>query len=324
VTASGETVTEAASPRWWGWCAPSCLLAGLISLAVPVAGATVLGFFGQAWWVFDLLASFRLQYTLFLLVVTVALGFSRRWGMTAVVGSFVLVNLVPLAPYYVPHREVVDRDAPRLRVLSLNVNDHRSQYEPVLALIGDVDADVVVLIEVDERWVEAVSVLARTYPYQVMALLSKYPLEDSEILTLGRAGLRSISTRVQVETASVELIATHPYPPVTRHQAELRNDQLGAVGRFVATLPNPVVLVGDLNATPWSLPLRRLIRETGLRDSALGRGVQPSWPAGLPLLRAQIDNCLVSPDLAVVRRTVGPNVDSDHLPLIAELALTGR
>ena len=72
---------------------------------------------------------------------------------------------------------------------------------------------------------------------------------------------------------------------------------------------------------PWSLPLRRLIRQTGLRDSALGFGVQPTWPAGMLLARIQIDQCLVSEDLKVVRRDVGPDVGSDHLPLVVELAL---
>ena len=63
---------------------------------------------------------------------------------------------------------------------------------------------------------------------------------------------------------------------------------------------------------------RLLLRRTGLRDSARGRGVQPTWPAGSPLLAIPLDHCLHSPDIAILQRRIGGDVGSDHYPVIVD------
>ena len=82
-----------------------------------------------------------------------------------------------------------------------------------------------------------------------------------------------------------------------------------------------MVLLGDLNCTVWSPYFGRLVRDSGLKDSSRGWGVQPSWPAGNWLLRIPIDHCLHSPEVRVVRRGIGPDVGSDHFPVIVEMQL---
>lgn len=52
-----------------------------------------------------------------------------------------------------------------------------------------------------------------------------------------------------------------------------------------------------------------------------GWGVQASWPADSWMLRIPIDHCLHSPTVQITRREIGPNVASDHLPLILEFRL---
>jgi len=38
-------------------------------------------------------------------------------------------------------------------------------------------------------------------------------------------------------------------------------------------------------------------------------------------LRIPLDNCLVSEEVAVAGRRVGPDIGSDHLPLVVDFAL---
>ncbi|AWN36743.1 endonuclease/exonuclease/phosphatase family protein [Methylobacterium radiodurans] len=89
---------------------------------------------------------------------------------------------------------------------------------------------------------------------------------------------------------------------------------------------DPVVLLGDLNATPWSRAYRRLAgrltdarRLSGERRARSGA----TFPARLPLLR--IDHVFVGPGIAVER--MGPaggalaRLASDHRPLLAEIVL---
>ena len=80
--------------------------------------------------------------------------------------------------------------------------------------------------------------------------------------------------------------------------------------------------MGDLNTTSWSPFFSDLIEESGLRDSRKGFGIQTTWPDGLFLLRIPIDHCLVSKDISVLDRRVGPSIGSDHFPVTVDLVLT--
>ena len=91
---------------------------------------------------------------------------------------------------------------------------------------------------------------------------------------------------------------------------------------MLRTLDAPVLLLGDLNATPWSHPFKRLLQETGLIDGSRGMGYQPTWPAGVLPLLIPIDHCLHSQELRVVHKEVGPMVGSDHYPVIVDFAFS--
>jgi len=113
------------------------------------------------------------------------------------------------------------------------------------------------------------------------------------------------------------LFATHLRSPMTPGDAWARNRQLSVLARRVEAEPalNKVV-VGDLNITRWSPLFADLTGLAGIRDGQEGFGLGGSWPSmfgrwlGIP-----IDQTLVSSHVRVVRRVVGPDVGSDHLPV---------
>ncbi|GJD77803.1 endonuclease [Methylobacterium gregans] len=89
---------------------------------------------------------------------------------------------------------------------------------------------------------------------------------------------------------------------------------------------DPVVLMGDLNATPWSRAYRRLAgRLTDARRLAGPGGARSgaTFPTRLPLLR--IDHVFVSAGIGVARmEPVGEGlarIASDHRPLRVEILL---
>jgi endonuclease/exonuclease/phosphatase (EEP) superfamily protein YafD len=120
------------------------------------------------------------------------------------------------------------------------------------------------------------------------------------------------------------LIATHPLPPVSAENAVMRDEQLQSAGEFAVSLAAPTVLAGDLNTTSWSPCFQDLLAVSGLRDSRRGFGVQPTWPGWLARLGIPIDHVLVSPEIRVVRRTVGPHIGSDHRPVVIDLVVPAR
>ncbi len=85
-----------------------------------------------------------------------------------------------------------------------------------------------------------------------------------------------------------------------------------------------LVFPGATNwSTPWSPHFRRLLRDSELRDVARGRGLSPTWyPTPLPL-GIPIDHVLVSDEIGVAQREVGPDLGSDHRAVRVELSFRG-
>jgi endonuclease/exonuclease/phosphatase (EEP) superfamily protein YafD len=56
-----------------------------------------------------------------------------------------------------------------------------------------------------------------------------------------------------------------------------------------------------------------------LKDSEQGFGPQPSWSTEMLIPFVPIDHFLVSNDIEVLNRVLGPNLGSDHLPVYVDL-----
>lgn len=121
----------------------------------------------------------------------------------------------------------------------------------------------------------------------------------------------------------MNLIGVHTLPPVSAGYAAGRAAQLAEAARRVDASPEPVVVAGDLNATRWSAPLRRLLGETRLRDASRGFGLQGTWPTGLGWSgMIRVDHVLVSPDWRVEDHRCGPtDLGSDHRAVVVDLVL---
>ena len=72
---------------------------GVMTLGVAGTLVTVLGFFGSAWWAFDLLSGYRMQLAVVLLAV--AAGFRIGFGMAtgALFLAAAITNIVIVAPF---------------------------------------------------------------------------------------------------------------------------------------------------------------------------------------------------------------------------------
>jgi endonuclease/exonuclease/phosphatase (EEP) superfamily protein YafD len=130
-----------------------------------------------------------------------------------------------------------------------------------------------------------------------------------------------VVAQLELGARALTLVGTHPVPPVNRQYVQWRDRQVEALARFSGTATTPLVLAGDLNMTERSPGFARLLREGRLRDSRVGFGVHATWPVRLQPFLIPLDHCLVSPDVTVLDRRVGPAVGSDHYPVVVDLAL---
>jgi endonuclease/exonuclease/phosphatase (EEP) superfamily protein YafD len=304
----------------------------LCLVALGTAVATLAGWLSWWWWPGELASHFRVQYFWIGLVCVLALAAGRHWRDAALAAIPVILNLAVILPLYWP-TSALPSDSPSLRVASINVYSGNRRHADVLKFIGDCHPDVVVLLEVTTHWQDLFDGLKADYPFQEIelrgnnfgiGLVSRVPLESATVRETGAAGLPSIVARLRWNGAPVTIIGTHPLPPGRSDMWRLRNDQFAALAQHFRTLNEAVVLIGDLNSTSWSAHFGTLLDGTRLRDSRAGYGVQNSWPAWSIFPRISIDHCLVSPEIVVRKRFIGPDVGSDHFPLVLDLAIDTR
>ena len=298
-----------------------CLIAG-----VGLAVATVAGFLGRLFWVFDLFSNFRVQYFQLCLVL-IGISIWKRQNKRMITFIFLAcLNYAVVLPFYFGNPPVVTKQP--TRAMLMNLNAANGNTERVLNAIRSADPDLLLLEEVTSKWAAELSILA--YRYQVVdiredcfgvMLLSKYPLSRTNVVFIGSAGVPSIVADVHLPQGEISLIGTHPLPPAGAKYSKYRNDQLAGLPKLVIKQKNPVLLLGDLNTSPWSPYFLRLLKESGLKNSMKHFGFQPSWPSHNRFLRIPIDHVLHSPEILIHNRVVGSDVGSDHLPVIVNFTL---
>jgi endonuclease/exonuclease/phosphatase (EEP) superfamily protein YafD len=294
-----------------------------ILVALAMAPSWV-GLAGGWYWFFDLFANFRWQYLMVSVVAVAWAAWARQRRVLVLAALTLLLNALligRLAWQPAVSASALAEDF-ALHVVSLNVHTSNPDKQAVLDYLLASDADVVFLMEVDQSWITALAPLQASYPHQLhqprddnfgVALLSRKPWEHAEVIDLGDSGRPSVEMHFTHRGRELVLFGTHPVPPMGREWARLRDGQLTALAARVAQTAAPVLVVGDFNATPWSVGWRRAT--SGNLDSrSLAAPWRPTWEAD-SIFAVPIDHALCTAPLVITRRSVGPDVGSDHRPL---------
>lgn len=150
------------------------------------------------------------------------------------------------------------------------------------------------------------------------AVFSRWPVETREFArrATGQFSRPVIQLDVNHPDGTIQVTGLHPFPPLLPgpvvEQAAMFDavaEQVPADGRFI--------VLGDLNTTVWSPNYARL---PGLR--AGDPRFASTFPAPLSTGGITIDHILVGDGLSVVHARVGPDLGSDHRPVIAGLTLS--
>ena len=116
-------------------------------LGIGLATATVLGFLGGLFWLFDLFAHFRVQYMQISLVL-LGLAIWKRWNRRAA-GLIVLIvlNYAFILPLYFNKPEPATEKP--VRAMLMNLNASNGNTAKVLETIDSFDPDLLVLEQPD-------------------------------------------------------------------------------------------------------------------------------------------------------------------------------
>ena len=114
--------------------------------------------------------------------------------------------------------------------------------------------------------------MADRYPFQFVetfsndhfgiALISRVPMQNQEVLFLGDMEAPTLSAEIIHDNALLTVIATHPSPPFFDYGTRNRDSLLAELAPVINDNPHTTVVMGDLNATPWSVGFRNLINTT--------------------------------------------------------------
>ncbi len=216
-----------------------------------------------------------------------------------------------------------------------NVLTPNQHYHLLIEQIQKHQPDIVLTLETDQTWQNALSIIEQDYPYRVpvpldnlygMHLYSKLKLVDTEVKFILSDEIPSIHTTVILRSGqSVKLYCLHPKPPspTEAKDSTLRDAELLMVGDQIKDQDESCIVMGDLNDVAWSRTTRLFQRISGLLDPRVGRKYVNTFHAEYKLLRWSLDHLFHSTDFALVQMERLPYVGSDHFPIHVTLQ-TGR
>lgn len=296
-----------------------------IRLVIEAAMFGTLVGFGQLW-LFDLFAHFRLHYIIIFAVFGLWLFCKRAWALGLLMLSLIAFNASILLHW---HERLVkpmaEASAPSLKIVAANIFGAPMSPETLRHYLATGGFDIIMLTEYSVHWDAYFNEWSLPYPYILkhpqpdnfgVAIYSRWPLTDAVLASWHiPLPMPGIIATAQTPLGPIRVIAAHPPPPVMPGFGKWRNGVITQISAIMKDSDIPVLVAGDLNATPWSYPLNELLKMPGV----IGGSYYGTWPSAIPQLGLPIDHIIVKGPLAFAHYGTGPATGSDHLPLEAVL-----
>ena len=284
----------------------------------------------SAYWMIDIFAHFKVQYSFvaLLLLILVILFFRKKIIALILLIVSLAWNIAFIYPYYLNSNHNETSKNIDLKISSINLLSSNTDFLTVRNHILKESPDILILMEFNTVWEKQLQPIFKNYRYKKLlpgpdnfgiALLSKIEMKSAAV-DFGSTSKPSIVGDFVINKKSVTIIATHPVPPISQQAFENRNKQLQYVVNHRSNFAKHLIVVGDFNTSSFSNQFNRLT-ENDLKDSRIGFGLLPTWPANFFPLQTTLDHCLISENINVITRSAGENVGSDHLPISIELHL---
>ncbi len=225
-------------------------------------------------------------------------------------------------------------ESQQISMIVSNVLTTNDKYHLLLAEIDKHQPDMILTLESDKAWEQALSVIEATYPHVVrvpldnlygMHLYSRLPLKNTEVKFLLSDDIPSIHTEIILRSGKqVQLYCLHPMPPspTEAYESTLRDAELLLVGKHIEKEKKTSIVMGDLNDVAWSRTTRLFQRISGLLDPRVGRHFINTFHADYPLFRWSLDHVFHSTDFSLIDMRRLSHVGSDHFPVLTRLQYT--
>ena len=170
-----------------------------------------------------------------------------------------------------------------MRIAHANTLYDLENTAPKLEFAINSGAETLSFLEISGPLGKQLKTISGTYPHQAMsggnlpmALLSIYPITRAQAW-----GERAVLYHIAKPKVPYYVLQVHPQSPHSRSTYTERNAKLEKITTMVKGLPQPLVMLGDMNTTPWDdalAPLFNTVQQAGGWRSTL-----PTFPSWMPV-----------------------------------------
>ena len=314
-------------------------------LALAVVSAALLWLLADRWWAATTLL-FGPRWVLLLPAVVLAIP-AFRWDRPLLVpiGVTALLVLGPVMGLRTGWRTWLTRadEARDVRIVSLNAEGGRPLTMALTDMMLQWHADVLAIQECGPGIVEAFQFLEEwhTDATSSLCVVSRYPISrvdamEREAFEVAGGAAMVVTYRLEAEPVPIHLTNIHLQTPraglekiragdlaegipTLEGKSTIREIEQSRAARWAEQFPHPQIVVGDFNSPPESPIYRHAWDGWTNAFSVAGRGFGYTRMNGW--IRARIDHILLDDTWTVVGAWVGPDVGSDHKPVLAEVRL---
>ncbi len=310
--------------------------------------ATTLSLAGRKWWVFALMEHLRVQYSLILLIALFVslLTSEKRINTWTILCSIALsINLIFIFPLFIPanltFQKALNTPPQTIRITHVTLNNKKPDATKAIEYLNKQETDILFLLEVTPQ--SLVQLNNGLTNYRLIGAFPGYnshgiawfvpqqqtkPIEPKTfaVINLPQDNHRPLfKATISYDGREITLLCFHVISPRNAKTVAYQEVEFDALAKWSQEIQNgkqDLIVIGDFNSTPWYGLFRKLVSESGLINSQRGFGIQTTWHSVLPpTLRIAIDHCLHSKSLTTIKRFIGKDIGSDHLPLFVELKL---
>ena len=300
------------------------------------------------WWDFP-----RLQIAVLLLLLTIGwiinyarLHDGRLWTETTAWVVVLFLAFIWQSSHIVPFSWVYPKEVPdsvtpdskSIKFMVANIDyENVEDAGKVTQELRDVDADILLLVETNEKWISSLQPLRSSYSHHFehvqgeglgLSLWSKFPIVTHEKRQLVSERRVSLWTTIEyLPGHRFNFVGVHPTPPGlldstgdTRRDSRVRDAELVIIAKEIAEKNNQSwVVAGDFNDVAWSHTTRLFKRISGLSDPRIGRSFMGTYIAQYPPCRCPIDHVFLSDGFSVNSLSRERISGSDHFAVIADV-----
>ena len=217
-----------------------------------------------------------------------------------------------------------------ITLISANVFQFNKDYQKFISYVKKQNPDIILTMESNGDWENAMQVFKNDYPYFVevglentygIHLYSKIEIQKATVHYFVADDIPSIEVLMKTKDGfEFVFFGVHPPPPSPTEEetSKERDGELLAVAKNIRNNKYTSIVVGDFNNVAWAKSSVLFRKTSEMIDPRIGRGLISTFHAKYWFLRFPIDQMFHSSDIFVEKIEAQENFGSDHLPLFCE------